>query len=498
MAYFRIYDFGSSGMQQRVDDLLSKNNEVAYLANGSIDKIGNIQSARDHEPLGTESAYSIDGLFELDDSTSRTKFRFTNGNIEKYTSDWGTFESSLFTAGEYVDVTRMFQRVDDGSSSAFNVYMVATDGDNEVVYTNGSDPTNTIPYSSDLSDFKVYAQSVATLGNILFAGGVKFTDGVDEYDYSNRVYFTDPNTFQFYKLEESTDIADSTNWIEVDGAVKKVMVVGKWIAVFADGVWIVDPLSFEQIQIADAGIAGRAGAAVHNNTLFWINEEGIWAWDGSGLPIKLNRSLKDPEGEGIWDTIDWSEQSSFVVFVDDDVIGFSVIDENAENIVLEYSYVLKAWKFDYGYGVASYARALNGTNKVTLIGASDYDVKQFRGADTYLGNLEIETKNLYMGNVETHKVFHNLVIIYKAGSSNLKIEYCVDENEGDWHAICGPSLAVELPTTAGLQVVTRLSLDSAKGSSIKFRFTYNDTSTFVDISGIAVEYEESKLRKNIG
>lgn len=489
--FYRLHDICSGGVQQRVDDLLSKNNEVWDIKNASIQKIGNIVSQKTNSTHTSGSQF--DGIYELVKSSGRTLFRANSGNLQSYSGgSWSTVTggSSAFTSGVYVDFAPLI--LVSGTTLTENIIATGVDALKKVVVSTGS-ATSNIQYAA--TTFYMYGTCVATIGNIAFVGGVKWIDSTPTtYNYSNRIYISKPGTLEFWNSTETSAVTASTRYIEVTGSVRAMAVVNKYLVVFSDNVTIVNPSTFEQFVLSDYSCVNAGSVAIGNDAIAWISLEGIFVWQGTGRPVKISRSISTVNGDGYWDYVQLDENSKFRAFVADDSFLFYVVANEGDtdfDEVLEYDWAAKAWKRDTGYAVKCSTRSLQSNKIVTFIGNADGGYL-FRQGTTY-GSLVFETKNIYLDSIDRVRTIDRIYILYKATTDYLKVEYTTDEDTDNWLTLTehGSSNMV-LNETDGKQILGRIDIGGIQCSSIRFKFSCSDSATYVDISGIVLEYRGDK------
>lgn len=489
---FRLHDICSGGVQQKVDDLLSKNNELWDLQNISFSKVGSISSQKLHATHTSGSRF--DGIFELKKPGARELYRASGGDLQKYIGTWSTVTGGddVFNTDTYVDFTSII-RISGTSSDSI---VIATDSSvtKPVVAFDGTSVTD-IEYAS--TGFKMYANCVGTLGNIAILGGVTFDDGVDTYTYKNRAYIAKPGTLQFWNDNETSAVTDSTRYAEVDGDIRSVEVINKYIAIFADAVTILNPETFELFHLSDYG-AVNAGATVSAlDALAWISYDGIYIWQGSGRPVKISRLISNVDKNGYWDYVQLDEADDFRAFVHEDSFMFYVIANTGSTDfgeVLEYDWSLKSWKRDVGYDVLCATQALIGNKVSTLIGDSSGLYKLREG--TAYGSFVVETKNMYLEGADTKKDVSSIGLLYKSNTDKVTLEYAVDENLSEWVTVAGDGEEIELGDTGGIQTLYRLPVNIPDCSSVRLRFSCTDNTTYVDVSAIYISFRVTGTYEN--
>lgn len=486
---FRLHDLCSGGVQQRVDDLLSKNNEVWDIQNASIQKIGNIVSQKDHAVH--TSGLQIDGLYELTTSSGRLLFGVNAGNLMLYSGSWSTITggAGVFTSGVYVDFAPLL--LVNGAVVTENVIATSSDGLKKVVVSDGT-TISTVNYAT--TAYRLFASCVATIGNIAFVGGVRWIDDLNNtYNYKNRIYIAKPGTLEFWNSTETTSVTASTRYVEVTGYIRAMKVVNKYLVVFSDNVTIINPSTFEQFVLSDYSCVNAGAVATGNDAIAWISLEGIFVWQGSGRPVRISRSITTTNLDGYWDNVQIDEYAKFRAFTADDSFLFYVIGNEGTddfNEVLEYDWAAKAWKRDTGYEVKCATRSLQANKIVTLFGNTD-GTFSFRQGSSY-GNLVFETKNFYLDSIDRARYVDRIYLLYRATTDYLKLEYTLNEDLDNWSTLAEHSSAdMKLPQTDGKQALARVELGGVQCTSIRFRFSCSDSSTFVDIAGLVLEFRDS-------
>jgi len=486
--FYRLHDICSGGVQQRVDDLLSKNNEAWDIKNASIQKIGNITSQKLH---GTHTATGqFDGIFELVTTASRALQRANGGNLQKYSGgSWATVTggSAAFTNSVYVGFAPLLTV--SGTTTTEGYIAAGSNGLTKMVFCNGT-TASTVQYAA--TGYYLYARCVAAIGNIAFAGGVKFINATPTtYNYSNRIYISKPGTLTFWNTTETTAVTASTRYVEVTGTIKAMAVINKYLVVFSDVVNIINPSTFEQFVLSDYSCVNAGAVAVGNDAITWISLEGVFVWQGTGRPTKISRSIQTSYSDGYWDYVQLDEYAKFrVAMADDSFLYYVVANEGGSDFdeVLEYDWAAKAWKRDTGYMITCSTRSLQANKIVTVFG-TNAGAFTFRQGTTY-GSLVFETRNIYLDSIDKIRKIDRIYILYRATTDYLKVEYTINEDLTTWATLtehAGTNMV--LNSTDGKQILGRIDLGGIMCSSIRFKFSCADAASFIDLAGIVLEYQ---------
>lgn len=447
------------GMHQRSIPTALRFDEAQFMYNMTFSKPGVWRSRLGNDLLATTIAGSeaVMGLGAYNpNGGDEQMFMVANTNLYKYDgiTTFDLVESTITSSTEPVNMVNYMNKL----------YLFTESASTYVKYTSGS--TTTLIGAADT---RIKASMGAVAQDALWAAG---RPGHEDKVYASRFDTTTKlRTHEFY--ESTEDMTDTTRFVSLDTEVKSIRGFKDHAMMFSDSAcWTTDITSFNTqhgiTKLFDVGTTSHRSVVVDKELgiMMWINENGLYMWDGGGQPVNVLQKVKNRvDADAFWDLVATGNYSTLSGGIWDGKYYLSVGDltdaslSYDEDAGLEYDILankmsIRSLPADlFALFTKSGDKRLyyghSGARSVFRIGVGTQDTSTAGVAGDYTCTVQTKRFHRDLGNFYAKRI-HEVLVRYK-GTGTITVGYALD----------GAATFTELSTlsASSTEVTGRLQMD---------------------------------------
>jgi len=248
--------------------------------------------------------------------------------------------------------------------------------------------------------------------------------------------------------------------------------------------WAIDKFQNQVPVSRKQGSTSGRSLGVVNQALYYLNQQGIWEWTGTGEPLLISQDIQDfidaISTSFLATTVAWDDNDSYLVYVDDLVVD----GRTYQNVVIEYNTRFKNWQIhslpDVLHSTARFAPA-PGDTTFAYIGTGDGEIHRWRDGTSDDGTvipLELETVDHYIGE-DHHLKQINRIWVFAKDALDATLEISVDGNR--------------YQSVGGITDILNKFNKTFMGHYFRFRIRHNNTNS-PQVDSIIIDYTDKGVK----